>query len=284
MGLRHPHSALLAFGFFALLTECSAPRGTKSEGISAAKPTSPASLPTPATSTEITPASSTVADAEPSVHVAAPRETGPFELPFAPKRTVYFTIPATTKRRLIANIHGVCNPPGYACGYWTHSAKAEGFLVCPTGDGSCGGAYNPPTWNGGDAAVDHDLESSIAVVDAAYPNEMERDGAILTGFSRGAFLAPKIAAMHPGRWPYLILNEANVSLDIAQLRAAKVRAVAMIAGEIGGAISGERATVKKLRAAGFPAELFVMPKAGHYYSDNIDEIMSQAIAFVLAQK
>ena len=206
--------------------------------------------------------------------------TGPFELPFAPKRNVYFTVPASGKKRLIANLHGVCNPPGYACGYWTGAAKSEGFLVCPTGNGSCGGASGPPTWTEDDAAVDRDLEASIAAVDAAYPNEMDRDGAILTGFSRGAYIAPTIAAMHPGRWPYLILTEANVSLDLRQLRAAKVRAVALVAGEWGGELSGERVTVKRLADAGFPAKLFVMPRAGHYYSANIDEIMADAIAFV----
>jgi predicted esterase len=193
---------------------------------------------------------------------------------------VYFTIPAGDRKRLIANLHGMCNPPGYACGYWTGAAKAQGFLVCPTGNGSCGGAYNPPTWSEDDAAVDRDLEASIAAVNAAYPHEMDRDGAILTGFSRGAYIAPTLAAMHPGRWPYLILTEANVSLDAKRLRAAKVRAVALIAGEWGTELSGERATVKQLRAAGFPAELFVMPKAGHYYSANIDDIMQRAITFV----
>ncbi len=174
----------------------------------------------------------------------------------------------------------MCNPPGYACGYWTGAAKAEGFLVCPTGNGSCGGAFNAPTWTEDEASVDRDLEASIAAVDSAYPNEMDREGAILTGFSRGAYIAPTIAAMHPGRWSYLILTEANVSLDVQRLRAAKVRAVALIAGEWGGELPGERATVKRLHDAGFPAKLFVMPKAGHYYSANIDEIMGEAITFV----
>ena len=211
----------------------------------------------------------------------APRETGPFELAFAARRNVYFTLPATTQKRLIANLHGMCNPPGYACGYWTSAAKEEGFLICPTGNATCGGgASAPPTWTEGTSAVDRDLEASIAVVDAAYPNEMSRDGAILTGFSRGAYLAPDIAAMHPGRWPYLILNEANVPLDAKRLRAAGVRAVAMIAGEYGSELAGERATVKRLKAAGFPAEMYVMPKAGHFYSANINDIMAQAITFV----
>jgi alpha/beta superfamily hydrolase len=174
----------------------------------------------------------------------------------------------------------MCNPPGYACGYWTETAKTKGFLVCPTGDGNCGpGAYNAPTWSEGIGAVDRDLEAAIAKVDESYPDEIDRDGAILTGFSRGAYFAPQIAAMHPGRWRYLILNEADVPLDATQLRAAGVRAVAMIAGEYGSQLPGERATVKRLQAQDFPAKMFVMPKAGHHYSANIAEIMRDAIDF-----
>ena len=109
------------------------------------------------------------------------------------------------------------------------------------------------------------------------------DGAILTGFSMGAYAAYQIARAHPGRWPYLILNEANVPLDRDALRAARVRAVALIAGELGSQIGGERKTADRLRAQGFPARLWVMKKAGHHYSADIETIMAEAIAFVLTE-
>jgi hypothetical protein len=214
------------------------------------------------------------------------RAIGPFELPFLEKRKVFFAVPPkrASSQRLIANLHGMCNPPGYACGYWVNAGSSHGFLVCPTGNASCGPAmYDAPTWTESTAKMDDDLERAIATVDAAYPGEIARDGAVLTGFSRGAFVAPEIARMHPGRWPYLILNEANVPLSAAQLRKAGVRAVAMIAGEKGGEVNGERATVAALGKQGFPARLWVMPGAGHYYSANIDDIMREALEWVLAQ-
>lgn len=215
----------------------------------------------------------------------APRAIGPYELPFEAKRNVFFVVPpARGAHRLMANLHGMCNPPGYACGYWVNAASSRGFLVCPTGNSTCGPAmYNAPTWTESFAKMDEDLEKAIATVDAAYPGEVSRDGAILTGFSRGAFAAAEIVKMHPGRWPYLILNEANVALSATQLRKAGVRAVALVAGERGGEIHGERATVAALTAQKFPAKLWVMPGAGHYYSANIDDIMREAIDWVLAQ-
>ena len=143
--------------------------------------------------------------------------------------------------------------------------------------------YNAPTWTESFAKMDEDLEKAIATVMDAYPGEITRDGAVLTGFSRGGFAAPEIAKLHPGRWPYLLLNEANAGLTATSLRKAGVRAVAMIAGEKGGEVHGERATVAALTAQKFPAKLWVMPGAGHYYSANIDDIMREAIEWLVAQ-
>lgn len=220
---------------------------------------------------------STRADAAP-----VERAHGPFEAVMAGTRKVYYVIPNQPgKARLIANLHGVCNPPGYACGYWVNAASKAGFLVCPEGNTRCG-ANGPPTWTEPVATMDADLERAIAVVDADYPGEVGREGAVLTGFSLGAYAAVQIARSHPGRWPYLVLNEADVALDAAQLRAAGVRAVALLAGENGSQVAGERRTAERLAKQGFPARLWVMKGAGHHYSADIDTLMAEAIAFVLA--
>ncbi len=218
----------------------------------------------------------------PEVKPPPPRAVGPFEAPFATHRNVYFAIPpeAGGKHRLIANLHGLCNPPGYACGYWVPAATERGFLVCPAGNATCG-AGGPPTWTESFDATDADLERAVAAVEARYPGEIDREGAVLTGFSRGAYMAPYLARKHPGRWPYLVLIEADVTLSAGSLRKAGVRAVAMLAGEWGTQIAGERATVKRLRAQGFPAKLWVMKKAGHNYSADIDALMAEAIDFVV---
>ncbi len=216
---------------------------------------------------------------------AAARAPGPYELPFLGKRTVYFAVPpaAPSPRRLIANLHGVCNPPGYACGYWVHAGSERGFLVCPTGNATCGPSMaSAPTWTEPFERMDEDLEKAIATVADAYPGEVGRDGAVLTGFSRGGYAAVRLAQLHPGRWPYLLVTEADVSLSAPLLRAWGVRAVALVAGEIGGQIAGERKTAEALARQGFPARLWAMPKAGHYYSANIDAIMGEAIDWMLA--
>ena len=90
--------------------------------------------------------------------------------------------------------------------------------------------------------------------------------------------------MHPGRWPFLVLIEANAPVTAASLRKAGVRAVAWLAGEVGTELAGERKTDAELRAAGFPSRLFVMPRVAHLYPENMDELMHDALEFVLSHE
>ena len=130
----------------------------------------------PAPSSEVADASPEAAGPERAdvVSGAAPREIGPYELPFLPNRSVYLVVPApgAGPKRLVANLHGLCNPPGYACGYWTRAASEVGFLVCPEGNSSCGpGAYNAPTWTESFEAMSEDLERAVEATSDAYPDE-----------------------------------------------------------------------------------------------------------------
>lgn len=185
-------------------------------------------------------------------------------------------VPSQTAPRLIANLHGVCNPPEYACGHWAHAASVVGTLVCPQGNARCGEG-GPPTWTVGATQMDEDLERAI---EGAGEKHGPRD--ILTGFSLGAYAAATIATRHPGRWPYLILTEADVPLDADKLRAAGVLAVALVGGELGTQIAGQRRTVARLEQKKFPAKLFVMKQAGHHYSADVDDVMAKALSFVLS--
>lgn len=216
-----------------------------------------------------------------------PRPIGPYQVPLDPqsKRGVYYVVPRSRKTpaRLLANLHGVCNPPGYACGYWVQAAADRGFLVCPEGNSRCG-PNGPPTWDQPFPKFDTDLERAVAEIEKQYPGEISREGAVLTGFSLGAYAAAHIARAHPGRWPHLVLTEANVALDAKDLRKAGVLAVAMIAGERGSQAAGAKATVAKLTREGFPARYWSMKDAGHHYSADIDEIMAEAIDFVIEKK
>ena len=216
-----------------------------------------------------------------------PRHIGPFEIPFLGERTAFVVAPRSRSvpARLIAMLHGVCVGPEYTCGSWTETAASTGYLVCPSGNKSCEpGGQGGPTWEEPFADMDGDLELAVSATLSTFPGEIDRSGAILAGFSRGAYVAVILAVRHPGRWPFLILNEADVELTVPMMRYAGVRAVALLAGEWGSQLEGERKTYEALKKEGYPIQLWVMPKAGHFYSANIEDIMGEAIEFVLAHE
>jgi hypothetical protein len=240
------------------------------------------------------------ADAAGGSHSAASAHAidGPHQLPLAPNRSVFYALPTKSAAaragappwRLVGHLHGICYPPSYSAGRWIGAAADVGVLVTPTGNAHCGESENgppsweAPTWEELVTIMDGDLERSVAKVAAKHPGTIRREGAVLTGFSRGAYAAPVIARMHPGRWPYLVLIEANVPLSAAGLRKAGVRAVAFLAGEVGTEIAGMRKTDAELTQAGFPSRLFVMPRVGHLYPDDMEKIMADALAFVLSHE
>ncbi len=140
-------------------------------------------------------------------------------------------------------------------------------------------------WDESFQLMEQDLERGISVAQKKLTEKFDagfaREDEVLVGYSRGGWAAIEIVSYHPGRWPYLILIEADVTIKKAYLDASKVRAVAMIAGELGTELPGEQKSVDALKSAGFPAEMFVMPGTAHLYSANIDDVMRRALAFVL---
>jgi hypothetical protein len=204
-------------------------------------------------------------------------------------RPIYYAMPrgASHPLRLVGHLHGMCGPPPYACGKWIGAGTGVGLMVCPTGNARCGDSpIGPPSWEAPSwlelvAIMDHDLEAAIAKVEAKHRGILRREGAILTGYSRGAYAAPAITRLHPNRWRHLVLIEANVPLSANGLRSAGVRAVALVAGEQGTEIAGMTKTQLELDKAGYPAKLFVMAKTGHLYSEDMEYVMHEALAFVL---
>lgn len=226
------------------------------------------------------------------------RTDGAHDLPLTPDRPILYARPTESSEslagakpwRLVGHLHGICYPPSYSAGRWLGAAVDVGVLVAPSGNARCGDAsLGPPSWEAPSweelvSAMDADLERSIAKVGTKHPGSIRRTGAILTGFSRGAFAAPVIARMHPGRWPLLVLIEANAPVTAASLRKAGVRAVAWLAGEVGTELAGERKTDAELRGAGFPSKLIVMPRVAHVYPDDMDDLMREAFEFVLSHE
>ena len=224
-------------------------------------------------------------DAVADVSLAKRASIGPYELSMLPPdRNVWYALPWSPEdHRLIAHLHGQCAPPVYSCGQWIDAGAERGVLICPTGNEHCNDSpTGPAMWDESFALMDQDLERSVSIVSKKLGDGgVDRHGAIMTGFSRGAWAAIEIVRMHPGRWPLLVLVEGDVWINKAYLESSKVRAVAMVAAEQGTELPGMRKSVDAMKAAGYPAELFIMPKTYHLYSTDIEQVMRQALSFVI---
>ncbi len=210
---------------------------------------------------------------------------GPYEAVMLEGRPVWWAVPwRKDETRLIAHLHGQCAPPVYSCGQWLDAGAARGFVVCPTGNEHCTSPIGPAMWDESFTLMDQDLERAISIAAKKTDGGFTRDGAVLTGFSRGGWAAIELVRMHPGRWPYLVLIEADVTATLAHLRASKVQSMVMIAGEWGTELPGEQKTVDALVAAGYPAKLLVMPKTAHLYSANINDLMAEALDYVTSHR
>lgn len=215
---------------------------------------------------------------------------GPHAIPWESGRPIWWAAPRAPigKPRLIGHLHGMCGPPSYACGRWMSAGTSFGIMVCPTGNARCGdpgigpASWEAPSWPELVGIMDHDLEAAIAKVSAK--TAIDREGAVLTGYSRGGFATPVIARRHPGRWPYLVVIEANVPLSVADLKASGVRAIALVAGEQGTELAGMQRTTAALEGAGFPATLVVMRRTGHPYSEDMEYVMRQALEFLFEKR
>ena len=197
---------------------------------------------------------------------------------------VVFPRATASPARLLVMLHGVCTPPAYVCGEWKGVAADVGLLICPVGNTTCGSeGTGPPTWEEPFATIDDDVELAIKAT-ASHAPAFTREGSVLAGHSRGAYAAVILAIRHPGRWPLLILNEADVDLTPTMARGAGLRAVALIAGEWGNQLAGEQKTADAPAREGFPARLWTMPKTGHFYSADIATIMKEALEFVLSHE
>lgn len=241
------------------------------------------------------------APADPAPSASGPTAIdGPHEIALAPGRTIYYARPVPSDAgavaagappwRLVGHLHGVCGAPSYAAGKWLTAGIEQGVVVAPTGNAKCNDeplgapSWEAATWSELVTTMDRDLEKSVARVEAKHPGSIRTTGAILTGYSRGAYAAAVIARAHPNRWPYLVLIEANVPLDATWLRKAGVRAVSLVAGERSQELPGERKSEAALSRAGFPAKLVIMKGAAHLYSDDMEDVMRAALAFVLSHE
>lgn len=168
-------------------------------------------------------------------------------------------------RPVTVYLHGLWGDPRPGCSYFRHFVTDRSWLACPMSPGRLpnGGA----SWTGSVAArlatVDRARRSPSALTPTGV--DLER-GAVLIGFSQGAYEALRQARARPGRWRAVAFIGAYIHVTRAQLDAAGVRRAVFAAGRYDETWRTLRDTAERLQAEGYDARFVDLGLRGHGYA------------------
>ena len=201
---------------------------------------------------------------------------------------VYPPLADEPRSPLVVVLHATCMEPASVCDWFGAAGRDSGWLVCPSGNSTC---YGEPDWYGNGSTKGAFLERAIAKVQESIPSfvDNERRG-VLFGWSRGAFAArdilyaassgkdPKLADLS-SRFRGLVLVAAQVTPDVAKLRAVGITRVVMAAGDLDMSAPTMTAAVKTLKKHGMEARWISLGKIGHVWPEDFDARMREPIAW-----
>jgi hypothetical protein len=199
---------------------------------------------------------------------------------------VYPPIDATNKSPFVVVLHATCMEPAWVCDWFGSAGRDSGWLVCPSGNGTCNAE---PDWEGQPSEKASFLERDIdRIAERIGPYVSEDRAGVLFGWSRGAFAArdilyastsdPKLAALSR-RFRGLVLMAAKVSPDVKALRAAGIERVVMAAGDYDASSGAMSDSVAFLKRAGIEARFVSLGKIAHVWPKDFEERMREPIAW-----
>lgn len=112
---------------------------------------------------------------------------------------------ATDPRPVVVALHGGGDAPAFACGEWRGTFGPWPFIVCPYGVKVAKDLYG---WGAGSQAREA-AERALTAFVARYPDHADLRDPVLTGFSRGAMVAPAALATSGRVFPAAILVEGH---------------------------------------------------------------------------
>jgi len=179
--------------------------------------------------------------------------------------------------RAVVYLHGACGDPR-APSVWSSVSREVGTLIAIRGDRSCGknGRYY---WGPDPRQLEARARAALAQV--AELRGTAFDDVVLMGYSQGATRAQELHALHPERYPRVIL--AGIPVPPSARHLAGARAVAVLGGQLE-LTRQMRAGVWALEAHHIPVRFALFPKAGHgEYGPDAERVMREAFDWLLEQ-
>ncbi len=183
-----------------------------------------------------------------------------------------------TSPPLFTMLHGMCGTGADICGFSAGLTSGRGFMVCPSGNDTCGDASD---WRGDGGEKARFLADSVGSARDLLGLGLDRSrGDVLMGFSRGAFVARDVAYESKGEWVGLVLIGAATLPDADKLEAAGIRRVVLASGEFDGAKKTMVAAARKLCSNGLPARFVSLGPIYHALPTDLAERLGPSLDWV----
>jgi predicted esterase len=171
--------------------------------------------------------------------------------------------------------------PAAVCDWFGSAGRDTGWLVCPSGNGTCAGE---PDWEGSGRTKAAFLEKAIERVEERVGPYVDHDQpGVLIGWSRGAFAARDMVVARKDlvgkHFTGLVLIAAQVAPDAATLRAAGIKRIVMAAGDFDMSRPMMTGAIDALKHAGMPARFVSLGRIGHVWPTNFETTMREPIAW-----
>jgi predicted esterase len=184
--------------------------------------------------------------------------------------------PPAERAPVLVVLHGMCMLPRDVCDFWPAPGRGGDFVLCPRGNGECGGA---PDWVGPIPSRVASAHRSLALAFDAYADEIDPERRVLIGYSRGAFLARDVLYAGRHRFSAAVFLGAAVTPDPARLAAAGVTRVVLAAGDFDGAKPTMTKAAERLRAGGVEARFVSLGPMGHGLPANLAALIEEPLAW-----
>ncbi len=182
----------------------------------------------------------------------------------------------------VVMLHGMCSSARATCEWWSRAARGRSWLVCPEGNGSCGG--DARDWTGTSEERAAYIDAVLAALALLEPKRFDvRRNHVLLGFSRGSWVARDLAYARPGRYRGVMLVGAAIALDAARLRDSGVVRVVMASGELDGARKSMELTSAILAMKGLPTRFVSTGRIYHWLPENFGDYVAAAVPWLLGE-
>jgi predicted esterase len=193
------------------------------------------------------------------------------------------------KKPVVVATHGAWDRPDYHCSLWQRYVGDRAFVVCPRGKIANKGvpADQELFFYGDHLQLGAEVKAALAALQKQYPDQVDLEAPLYTGFSQGAIQGAWMLPRHPGKFAYAVLVEGGhggynewgpgVAAEYAKNGGKRV---VLACGREACQTKARRAA-EYLEKAGIQTRIVYVEGAGHSYGGGMEEAVRTAFEWAV---